>query len=77
MSSNFPILTTKQMIKIVEKLGFHLARQSGTSHAVYYNKQNGRRTTIPIHGNKDLKRKTIKSICNDINISIDELKNML
>ena len=40
-----------------------------------------RRTTIPIHGKKSIKRKTIKSICRDIEITIeitiDELRDLL
>lgn len=77
MTSFFPDVNSKQIVKVVEKLGFEFIRQSGSSHAVYRNNDDGRRTTIPIHGKKSLKRKTIKSICKDIGISIDELNNLL
>ena len=77
MSTKFPDVTSKQIVKIAEKLGFKFKRQSGTSHAIYYRESDRRRTTIPIHGNKSIKRKTIKSICHDIEISIDELRDLL
>jgi predicted RNA binding protein YcfA (HicA-like mRNA interferase family) len=77
MTSFFPDVNSKQVIRVVEKLGFEFIRQSGSSHAVYRRNTDGRRTTIPIHGKKSLKRKTIKSICKDIGISIDELKELL
>jgi predicted RNA binding protein YcfA (HicA-like mRNA interferase family) len=35
MTSYFPDINSKQIIKIIEKLGFELIRQSGTIHAVY------------------------------------------
>lgn len=77
MTSFFPDLNSKEIIKVVEKLHFKFVRQSGTSHAMYRRESDGRRTTIPIHGKKSLKRKTIKSICKDVGISVEELKELL
>ena len=77
MTSIFPDVNSKQIAKIIEKLGFILIRQSGSSHAIYRRQSDGRRTTIPIHGKRSLKRKTIKSICKDVGITVEELKNML
>jgi predicted RNA binding protein YcfA (HicA-like mRNA interferase family) len=77
MTSFFPDINSKQIIKIIEKLGIELIRQSGTSHAVYRRASDGRRTTIPVHGKKSLKRRTIKSICKDVGISIEQLKELL
>lgn len=77
MSTRFPDVNSKQIVKVVEKLGFRFARQSGTSHAIYFRGADGRRTTIPTHGKKSIKRKTIKAICRDIKISVEELRNLL
>ena len=77
MSERFPDVNSKQIIKIVEELGFKLARHAGSSHAIYFRKVDKRRTTIPIHGKKSLKRKTIKAICRDIGIDLEELKRLL
>ncbi len=73
MTSQFPDLNSKQLVKIAEKVGFKFIRQTGSSHAIYMRESDKKRTTIPIHGKKSLKRKTIKSICNDLGITIDEL----
>jgi len=73
MTSQFPDLNSKQLVKIAEKVGFTLIRETGSSHAIYMRESDKRRTTIPIHGKKSLKRKTIKSICNDLGITLDEL----
>ena len=77
MSGRFPDVNSKQMVKLAKKLGFILSRQCGTSHAIYYRESDGRRTTIPIHGKKSLKRKTIKAICNDLEITVDDLRRFL
>ncbi len=63
------------MIKIVEKLGFHLSRQSG-SHKIYKNDE-GKRVTIPYHSGKILHPKVVKSILVDAGLSVDEFKKML
>ncbi|KKQ29783.1 MAG: hypothetical protein US48_C0038G0012 [Candidatus Levybacteria bacterium GW2011_GWA2_37_36] len=45
--SKLPQVKARDLVKIVEKLGFTFRDQSG-SHAVYVH-YDGRRTTIPIH----------------------------
>ena len=59
MTSVFPDVNSKQIVKVVGQLGFEFVRQSGSSHAIYRRTSDNKRTTIPIHGRKSLKRKTI------------------
>ena len=73
MTSIFPDVNSNEIVKIIENLGFIFVRQTGSSHAIYRRDSDGRRTTVPIHGKKSLKRKTIKSICEDAGITIEEL----
>ncbi|MBI4125081.1 MAG: type II toxin-antitoxin system HicA family toxin [Deltaproteobacteria bacterium] len=35
MSKRFPVVTAKQIIRILEGVGFAFVRQTGSSHAVY------------------------------------------
>ena len=76
MTSQFPDLNSKQMVKIAEKIGFTFIRQSGSSHAIYMRDSDKKRTTIPIHGKKSLKSKTIKSIpLNKANKTVQDVNN--
>ena len=77
MSERFPNVDSKQMVKVILKLGFVFKRQTGSSHAIYFRESDKRRTTIPIHGKKAIKRKTVKSICRDMDITINELNDLL
>ena len=70
-----PRITANQIMKVVEKLGFCLSRQSG-SHKIFIN-QDGVRITIPVHSGKILHPKIVKSIMIDANINYEMLKNML
>jgi len=68
-----PKLTAKEIIIVLEKLGFYLSRQSG-SHKIYKN-ADGKRTTIPFHANQTLHPKILKSIIKDAEITAADLKN--
>ena len=73
--SKVPRVDARQLIKVVEKLGFKLVRQSG-SHMIYKN-ECGIRLTIPFHSGKTLHPKIVKSVLNDTDISVDEFKKLL
>ena len=75
MSEKLPRVTANEMIKIVEKMGFHFIRQSG-SHKIYKNNE-GKRVTIAYHSGKILHPKIIKSILVDVGISVDEFKKII
>ena len=75
MSEKLPRVTANEMIKIVEKMGFHFLRQSG-SHKIYKNNE-GKRVTIAYHSGKILHPKTIKSIIVDVGISVDKFKQIM
>jgi predicted RNA binding protein YcfA (HicA-like mRNA interferase family) len=68
--SRLPRVSAIEVIRVLEKIGFTLARQSG-SHKIYKN-ADGLRATVPYHGSTILKPKTLKSILNDAELTVDE-----
>jgi predicted RNA binding protein YcfA (HicA-like mRNA interferase family) len=75
MSEKLPRVTANEMIKIVERLGFHFSRQSG-SHKIYKNDE-GRRVTIAFHSGKILHPKLVKNILDDTGLSVDKFRKMM
>jgi len=75
MSEKLPRVTADQVIKVIEKHGFSLVRQSG-SHKIYKNTE-GKRVTIPYHARKILHPKVLKSILRDAGLTIEEFKKIL
>jgi len=75
MSQGLPKLTAKEIIAVLEKLNFSLARQNG-SHKIFKNAE-GARATVPFHTGKILHPKILKSIMKDASIDEDELKELL
>lgn len=72
-----PALNAKQIIKALKKLGFIKDRQKG-SHLVLINPTTNRRTVVPVHPGKTIKKPLLKSIVEeDCRISIEEFLNAL
>jgi predicted RNA binding protein YcfA (HicA-like mRNA interferase family) len=70
-----PRLTARQIVAVLEKAGFVLARQSG-SHMIYKNAA-GKRVTVPFHASKILHTKVLKSILRDADLSVEKLLELL
>lgn len=71
-----PILTAKQLLKILKKIGFQVIRQKG-SH-VFLAHEDGRATIVPVHPGEDIGRGLLnKIIKEDIKISIHEFESLL
>ena len=73
--AKLPRLTAREIIAVLEKVGFSLARQSG-SHMIFKN-ASGQRATVPFHSSKTLHPKVLKSILRDADLSIEDLEKLL
>ena len=66
-----PSLTGKELIKLIEKIGFYESRQRG-SHIRFHNKD-GRVTTIPVHSNREIPKGLLRKIIReDLRLSLEE-----
>ena len=74
--SKLPVVTARDVIRIVERLGFGFDRQKG-SHAVYIRTSDRRRVVIPVHNGRDLKPGTLRGLLDDIGLSVEEFVAML
>ena len=61
-----PLLSSKELICVLRKLGFEEIRQKG-SHK-YFKHPDGRATVIPFHSGRDIGRGLLKRILNEIEI---------
>ena len=71
----FPVIKAKELVKVLCKLGFFKFHQVG-SHAQFKH-SDGRRVTVPIHKGKDIGKKTLKGIIDDIDIAVEEFIRFL
>ncbi len=69
--TSYPAITFKTFIQMVQKLGFKRIRQQG-SHIRFVH-SDGRKTTIPDHGNKDVPKGLLSKIIRyDLEIDFDD-----
>ena len=71
---SLPVVKSKELEKIVLKLGFIKTRQKG-SHA-FYKHSDGRYTVIPHHPSRDLSPILVLKILKEINVSKEEFEKL-
>ena len=68
---SIPVLKPREVCRILESLGFALARQRG-SH-MQYRHADGRATTVPNHAGRDVSPILLRQIARDIGMTAQEL----
>ena len=75
MREKLPRVPASKVIKVLERVGFVLARQSG-SHKIYKNRE-GKRVTVPYHSGKILHPKVLRSILRDADLTVERFKELM
>lgn len=73
--TKLPIISAKDLEKVLYHLGFEKMRQKG-SHA-FYRHSDGRTTTVPHHPGHDISRPLVRSILREINLEISDFNRVL
>ena len=68
--SKLPVLKAREVVKLLERLGFNKVRQKG-SH-IFFQHPDGRTTVVPYHPTKQIGKGLLKAILNDIQLSPEE-----
>lgn len=66
-----PLLKPREVVAILEKLGFVEVRQRG-SHKQFRH-ADGRGTTVPFHPSRDISPAILRQIAKDINLTVADL----
>jgi len=75
MNGRLPILKARDLIRILEKLGFYELRQKGAH--ICFKHPDGRFTLVPKHSGEDIGRGLLRQILREINISPEEFSELL
>lgn len=70
MGKKYPVLKPREVLRILERLGFEVVRQRG-SH-IQYRHPDGRCTTVPFHGGRDISPILLRQIAKDIGLTIED-----
>ena len=72
--AKLPRVTGKTMVALLKKQGFTVVRVRGSHHVLL---KEDLRTTVPVHGNRDLKTGTLRKILRDIDLSPHDFEELL
>lgn len=75
MSDRLPQLKPKELVRVLEKQGFVLRRQTG-SHAIFRHPETQQMAVVPIHA-KEIKRGLLFGILKEANISVEDFKGIM
>lgn len=64
------------MVKILSKIGFVHVRTRG-SHAIMNKQTQEKKITVPVPLHKELAKGTLKSIMNQVELTLEDLLNLL
>jgi predicted RNA binding protein YcfA (HicA-like mRNA interferase family) len=75
-SSGLPMVKPRELIRALERMGFHFLRKSKSSRQ-QFEPPDGRRATVPMHKGRDIGPGLLRKILRDIEINVDELRDWL
>ena len=75
-SPGLPTVRSRDLIRALEQMGFHLLRKSKGSHW-QFGHPDGRHTTVPVHKGQGIGPGLLRKILRDIEIDVQELHNWL
>ena len=76
MSNRQIVLSGKEFVRLLEKLGFGVVRINGSHHRMKHN--DGRVITIPIHRNEDLPKGLMRKIIReDLKLELDQFEDLI
>ena len=71
-----PVVSGKRVVQTLERAGFVTERVAGSHHIMTYPHDPRRTVTEPVHGNKDLKPGTLRSIIRQAGFTLEEFGEM-
>ena len=75
MSKKQLVLSGKDFVRLLEKMGFVVVRVNGSHHRMKH--PDGRVTTVPVHKNDNLPKGLIRKIIReDLEISLEEFEQL-
>jgi len=74
VSDRLPVVSGTRLVRVLEKLGWEIARQRG-SHVRLHHPDRRTFLTVPLH--RELRRKTLDGILKDAKLGREELRRLL
>jgi predicted RNA binding protein YcfA (HicA-like mRNA interferase family) len=75
--AGLPVVSGRQVIQALSRAGFVIDRIVGSHHVLVHPRDARRTVIVPVHGGRDLKRGTLRSIIRQAGLTVDEFSDLL
>ena len=72
-----PVVSGRRVVQALTRAGFAVSRVSGSHHLLTFLGNPARTVIVPVHGNRDLKPGTLRSIVRQSGLSVDAFTALL
>lgn len=76
MSRRYPAVTGIHVLRALRKAGWYVDHVNGSHHQLVH-VTSGKYVTVPIHSGRIVKRKTLNTILELTNLSVDDFRKLL
>lgn len=77
MNARLPSLRGDAAIRALQKAGFVVVRIKGSHHIMEHSDDPTRRTVVPVHAGRDIKRGLLRKIIDDAGLSVEQFCDLL
>ena len=77
MKERLPSLTARKLLQALDRAGFVQSRTSGSHVRLVKANAQMYSVTVPLHGGKDLRRSTVRSIIKQAGFTVDQFLELL
>jgi len=77
MSGPLPVLSARDVLRALRKAGFIERRSTGSHRLLVDPDDPTRAVTVPVHGGRDLRPGTLRSIIRQSGLTVDEFRDLL
>ena len=77
MTPSLPATNARRTIRALERAGFKERRRSGSHRLLVHFEDPSRVVVVPVHGSRDLKPGTLRSIIRQAGLTVDEFIDLL
>jgi predicted RNA binding protein YcfA (HicA-like mRNA interferase family) len=75
--TRLPVTTARKVLQALQRAGFYIQHIKGSHYYLMHPNKPSARVTLAYHAKEDLKRRTLQSIIEQAQMSIDEFLNFL
>ena len=77
MSARLPSVRGDAVVRALKKAGFEVVRIKGSHHVMEHTDDPARRTVVPVHAGKDIKRGLLRKIIDDAGLTVETFCDLL